>query len=56
MEKVGVEVSYPVTAEIFEIPEDDSSIVRARLMVNVQQVVEQLSVHSFEQAFPKSES
>ena len=36
MEKVGVEVSYPVTADIFETPEDDSSRFRARVKVNIK--------------------
>ena len=39
MEKVGVEVSYPVSAEKFEIPEDDSSRVRARVEGEHQEVV-----------------
>ena len=38
--KVGVEVSYPVTADMFENPEDDwlatvSSRARARIEVNI---------------------
>ena len=38
MEKFGVEVSYPVTTEKFEIPEDDSSRVRARVKVNIKKL------------------
>ena len=42
-EKVGVEVSYPVTAEIFEKPEDDwlataSSRACARVEVNIKKL------------------
>ena len=41
--KVGVEVSYPVTAEMFENPEDDwlaiaSSRTRARVEVNIKKL------------------
>ena len=43
MEKVGVEVSYPVTADMFENPEDDwlataSSRARARVEVNIKKL------------------
>ena len=43
MEKVGVEVSYPVTADMFENPEDDwlataSSKARARVEVNIKKL------------------
>ena len=41
--KVGVEVSYPVTADMFENPEDDplataSSRARARVEVNIKKL------------------
>ena len=41
--KIGVEVSYPVTAEMFENPEDDwlataSSRARARVEVNIKKL------------------
>ena len=41
--KVGVEVSYPVTAEMFESPEDDwlataSSRARDRVEVNIKKL------------------
>ena len=43
MEKVDVEVSYPVTADMFENPEDDwlataSSRARARVEVNIKKL------------------
>ena len=43
LKKVGVEVSYPVTADMFENPEDDwvataSSRARARVEVNIKKL------------------
>ena len=43
MEKVGVELSYPVTPDMFENPEDDwletsSSKARARIDVNIKKL------------------
>ena len=36
--KIVVEVSYPVTTEKFEIPEDDSSRIRARVLMNIKKL------------------